>query len=185
MTFDRSSKMRKPDSVPPPGARPSLPSMASSNAPAIASRNDNHERRRSSSGSSPELDAEVGEPGSDAPPPSSSRSGFGSKSATARRSTASSLASAAVPSSAPAKRKRHVRSLSSDDFAGTEEHEEDEELDSDGGGEADSEYSDFRTTWANVNTSSRRKSNQVGVSATKASSLGLEDGFGRRHSMAV
>ena len=52
-----------------------------------------------------------------------------------------------------------------------------EEDETDGGEEADSEFNEL-STWANVNT--RRKSMQ-----SASHLVGIEEGFGRRHSLAV
>ena len=76
---------------------------------------------------------------------------------------------------------------------GTDGHDEDEEgYDTDDGGrEADSEYIDFRTKmgWTSASASDRnvsvRKKSGSHSSRGSSSALGLEDGFGRRHSMAV
>lgn len=155
--------MRKPDSIAPPGARPSLPVIAptSTSTPPSSS----SQSTRSSANSSPEFEEpEV-------------LSASKSRSLPSRR-----LTSSLMP---PTKRKRVGHTLS-DDGTATDDRGENET----DGDDADAEFSDFRG-WGNVNTrrkSAQNSSNTPDVGSTTASrktSRDPEDGFGRRHSMAV
>ncbi|KAL5490597.1 hypothetical protein ACEPAI_5431 [Sanghuangporus weigelae] len=175
-----NKKMRKPDAIPPPGARPSLASMAAvpSITPAInssssPSSNQNH-IRGATGGSSPELEEEIEVP----PPYRLSLAKTASNATGSRRSAASSsLASTSAVPSVKRRRPTHVR-IPSEEGMATDERDDDEEDQTDGGEQADSEFGEFRA-WANVNT--RRKSVMNGHGMIS----GVEDGFGRRHSMAV
>lgn len=164
--------MRKPDAIPPPGARPSLASVPIippiTPTPASSSSSNQNLIRGATGGSSPELEEEIELP----PPYRSSLSKTGSNHSSSRRS--SSIASSAVP---PTKRKRptHVRTPSEEGMATDERDDGDDQTDC--GEQADSEFSEFRA-WANVNT--RRKSVTSGHMLD-----GIEDAYGRRHSMAV
>ncbi|OCB89639.1 hypothetical protein A7U60_g3115 [Sanghuangporus baumii] len=177
-----NKKMRKPDAIPPPGARPSLASMAAvpsiTPAPTSSSSSSSNQNqiRGATGGSSPELEEEIEVP----PPYRLSLAKTASNATGSRRSAASSslTSSSAVPS-AKRRRPKHVR-IPSEEGEGmaTDERDDDEEDQTDGGEQADSEFGEFRA-WANVNT--RRKSVMNGHDTIS----GMEDGFGRRHSMAV
>ncbi|KAI5118426.1 hypothetical protein M0805_005510 [Coniferiporia weirii] len=148
-----NTKMRKPDSIPPPGARPSL-------TPATTPADGNSAR------SSPEIED----------PTTNLGRGSSLDAVVRRRSTTSTAVS---------KRKRLPRQQSDD---GTDDHDEDET----DGGDADAEFSDFRSGWANVNTRRKSVQNDSASEANGDSNTGyrrarreLEDSVGRRHSIAV
>ncbi|KAL5528946.1 hypothetical protein ACEPAG_4920 [Sanghuangporus baumii] len=175
-----NKKMRKPDAIPPPGARPSLASMAAvpSLTPAptssLSSSSNQSQIRGATGGSSPELEEEI----EVSPPYRLSLAKTSNNAAGSRRSAASSsLASTSAVPSVKRSRPTHARVPSEEGMA-TDEHDDDEEDQTDGGEQADSEFGEFRA-WANVNT--RRKSVMNGHGMIS----GVEDGFGRRHSMAV
>ncbi|KAL5511941.1 hypothetical protein ACEPAH_5160 [Sanghuangporus vaninii] len=175
-----NKKMRKPDAIPPPGARPSLASMAA--VPSItpapisssSSSTNQNQTRDATGGSSPELEEEI-----EVPPPYRLSLAKTASNATGnhRSAASSSLTSSSAVPSGKRRRPTHVRSPSEEGMA-TDERDDDEEDRTDGGEQADSEFGEFRA-WANVNT--RRKSVMNGHDLIS----GVEDGFGRRHSMAV
>ncbi|EJD06135.1 uncharacterized protein FOMMEDRAFT_139387 [Fomitiporia mediterranea MF3/22] len=203
-----NTKMRKPDSIPPPGARPSLSTSTvplSATQSTMPNQNQNNLIRGPSLPEYEESDGHGMTQSALPPSRPTSSSSTSSSSATAAKSMTAARRSTASSSSTStsSKRKRSARSLSSlSDDGGLVLDDDDvrfvngtgeEEDDSDGGGEADSEFSEFRA-WANVNINSRRKSTSVQSSGGRGNSnsdggnsmvLDVEEGFARRRSVAV